>query len=119
LLDEKTMAIGIGNFSSQSDHNNNFTAAAGSSGKILVPAALVDSTQRNKIKDAVAGLIGSNGTPTANAYAEVAAYMLGTNTTTNVTTVREEYISYNSGGSTRYGRCTEWRGLECWGYSTS
>ncbi len=85
LLDEKTMAIGIGNFSSQSDQNNNSTAADGSSGKILVPAALVDSTQRDKIKNAITGLIGSNGTPTANAYAEVAAYMLGTTTDVNYT----------------------------------
>lgn len=118
-IDSNSVAIGIGQFSSQSGSNNVYTSADGTSGKILVPAALLNTAQRTAIKTAVANLIGSNGTPTANAYAEVGAYMLGTNTTTNVTTVREEYISYNSGGSTRYGRCTEWRGLECWGYSTS
>lgn len=120
LLDEKTMAIGIGNFSSQSDQNNNFTAADGSSGKILVPAALIDSTQRNKIKNAVAGLIGSNGTPTANAYAEVAAYMLGTTTDVNYTGEKETYVYAGvfNNGTAAYGTCTAWSGLNCRSYDS-
>ncbi|MDX1786824.1 MAG: pilus assembly protein PilY [Psychrobacter sp.] len=88
-LDPKKVAIGIGQFSSQSGSNNvvtfnaNGTAANtdGSTGKILVPAALLDEAQRQKIRQVVAAAGGGNGTPTANAYAEVGAYMLGTKTT--------------------------------------
>lgn len=86
-LDSKKVAIGIGQFSSQSSEDNvikfntNGTAIAdGSSGKILVPAALLDDSQRQKIREAVAAAGGGNGTPTANSYAEAGAYMLGTNT---------------------------------------
>ena len=86
-LDSNKVAIGIGQFSSQSNANNavslndDGTASAdGKTGKILVPAALLDEAQRTKIKTAVADAGGGNGTPTANAYAEAGAYMLGTNT---------------------------------------
>ena len=79
-IDSKKVAIGIGQFSTQSNSNNQFTGADGRSGKILVPAALLNDTQRSLIKKEVADLIGSSGTPTANAYAEAGAYMLGTNT---------------------------------------
>ena len=79
-LDRNKVAIGIGQFSTQSNSNNKLGSADGRSGKILVPAALLDDTQRLVIKTAVADLFSSNGTPTANAYAEVGAYMLGTNT---------------------------------------
>ena len=81
-IDSNSVAMGIGQFSSQSESNNVFTSADGTSGKIVVPAALLSTTQRTAIKTAVANLLGSGGTPTANAYAEVAAYMLGTNTST-------------------------------------
>lgn len=88
-LDPKKVAIGIGQFSSQSGSNNvvtfntNGTAANtdGTTGKILIPAALLDEAQRQKIRQVVAAAGGGNGTPTANAYAEVGAYMLGTKTT--------------------------------------
>lgn len=80
LLDPKKVSIGIGQFSTQSNSNNQYIGANGRSGKILVPAALVNDAQRSLIKTQVAALIGSNGTPTANAYAEAGAYMLGTNT---------------------------------------
>ena len=81
-IDSNSVAMGIGQFSSQSGSDNVFTSADGTSGKIVVPAALLNTTQRTAIKTAVANLRGSGGTPTANAYAEVAAYMLGTNTST-------------------------------------
>jgi type IV pilus assembly protein PilY1 len=80
LLDPKKVSIGIGQYSTQSDDDNDYEGADGKTGKILVPAALVDDTQRYLIKTEIADLIGDNGTPTANAYAEVGAYMLGTNT---------------------------------------
>ncbi len=79
LLDPKRVSIGIGQYSTQSDDDNDYEGADGKTGKILVPAALVDDTQRHLIKTEIAKLIGYNGTPTANAYAEVGAYMLGTN----------------------------------------
>ena len=79
-LNRDKVAIGIGQFSTQSNSDNVLKQADGRSGKILVPAAVLDDTQRMKIKTAVANLFSSNGTPTANAYAEVGAYMLGTNT---------------------------------------
>ena len=102
LLDRNKVSIGIGQYSSQSGSDNvvitssNGTArdADGSTGKILVPAALVDATQIGKIKKAVAEARGGNGTPTANAYAEVGAYMLGTNTSAS------SYSGYNKSVST-------------------
>lgn len=105
-LDSKKVAIGIGQFSSQSNANNavsfnsNGTAIADSkTGKILVPAALLTEVQRTKIKTVVAAAGGGNGTPTANAYAEVGAYMLGTNTPSG-----SEYSGFNrSVGSSKSG----------------
>lgn len=79
-LDPNKVSIGIGQYSSQSGSDNILITADGSSGKILVPAALVTLEQRDLIKKEVAKLIGDKGTPTANAYAEVGAYMLGKNT---------------------------------------
>ncbi|MBL8281112.1 pilus assembly protein PilC [Acinetobacter junii] len=81
-IDSNSVAMGIGQFSSQSGSDNVYTSPDGKSGKIVVPAALLSTTQRTAIKTAVANLRGRGGTPTANAYAEVAAYMLGTNTST-------------------------------------
>lgn len=79
-LDPNKVAIGIGQYSSQSGSNNKYTSPDGVSGKILVPANLVTDAQRSLIKTEIEGLVGYNGTPTANAYAEVGAYMLGTKT---------------------------------------
>ncbi|WP_201554600.1 PilC/PilY family type IV pilus protein [Psychrobacter sp. 72-O-c] len=79
-LDAEKVAIGIGQYSTQSDENNVSKTHDSRSGKILVPAALLDEAQRTAIKKAVAALRGIGNTPTANAYAEVGAYMLGTNT---------------------------------------
>lgn len=119
LLDPNKVAIGIGQYSSQSGVDNVFTSADGTSGKIVVPAELVDLTQRNAIKTAVAALVGSNGTPTANAYAEVGAYMLGKNTTTSVTTLREEYVNIGNYSTKRYYQCASWRGASCTSYYDS
>lgn len=52
-------------------------------GKMLVPAAplgAVGSAQRIALRDAVNGLSASGSTPTAAAYAEAAAYLMGTTT---------------------------------------
>ena len=108
LLDRNKVSIGIGQYSSQSGSDNvvitspNGTArdADGSTGKILVPAALVDATQIEKIKKAVAEARGGNGTPTANAYAEVGAYMLGKNTSASTYSGYNKSVSDSkSGGS--------------------
>lgn len=109
LIDPKLVSIGVGNYSAQSDSNNVYTSADGYSGKMLVPAALLDSTQKERIKTAVADLVGSNGTPTANAYAEVAAYMLGETTSSG-----QNYQNYFlRSGSDRYLICQSWVGTNC------
>lgn len=66
--------VGLGHYS---------VNGSGNAGKILVPASVlgaVNSTQRNTIKTAVKDLTASGGTPTAAAYAEAAAYLMGTST---------------------------------------
>ena len=80
-LDSSKVSVGIGQFSSQSDSSNTIGTPDGRSGKIVVPAGLLTKEQRTLIKNEVAKMIGGNGTPTANAYAETGAYMLATNTT--------------------------------------
>lgn len=111
-LDSGTVAIGVGQFSSQSGNDNVYTNADGSSGKILVPAALLTSTQRTAIKTAVANLVGSNGTPTANAYAEVAAYMLG-ETTASGSNANQGYFLLTGSNAGYYGICQQWSGTSC------
>ena len=111
-IDSNSVAMGIGQFSSQSESNNVFTSADGTSGKIVVPAALLSTTQRTAIKTAVANLRGSGNTPTANAYAEVAAYMLGETTATG----RSNYQGYfllTGGNAGYYAICQEWSGTTC------
>ncbi|KAB0654427.1 VWA domain-containing protein [Acinetobacter bohemicus] len=66
--------VGLGHYSVNGD---------GKSGRILVKAEKlgpVGSTQRTALKNAVAGLSATGGTPTAHAYAEAAAYLMGTST---------------------------------------
>lgn len=91
-LDPTNISIGIGQFSSQTKSDNTtkletrqpvtmrVSNSDNSSGKIVVPAALLDDAQRQKIKDAVAKMWGAGTTPSAAAYAEAGAYMLGTTT---------------------------------------
>lgn len=74
--------VGLGHFSG---YNSGTTTGDGSSGEILVAAkelGAVGSTQRVALKTAVAGLVASNGTPSAHAFAEAAAYLMGTSTYT-------------------------------------
>lgn len=111
-IDSSSVAIGIGQFSSQSGSNNVYTSADGASGKILVPAALLTTAQRTAIKTAVADLRGSNGTPTANAYAEVAAYMLGETTATG-SSAYQGYFLLSGGYAGYYAICQQWSGTSC------
>lgn len=71
-LNSEKVSIGLGQY----PINN--------AGKIVVPARLIDETQRTAIKNAVANIRSGGGTPTAYAYAEAAAYMLGTTTKNSV-----------------------------------
>lgn len=67
-------SVGLGNYSANGDDKT---------GQILVPAAplgAVGSAQRAKLKKAIANLSASGYTPTAHAYAEAAAYLMGTST---------------------------------------
>jgi len=70
LMDDPTLkddvVMGVGRFPT----NNN--------ARIVVAAKPLTSTQRQAIKNAVAGMSATGGTPTAQAYAEAAAYLMGT-----------------------------------------
>lgn len=103
------VSVGLGHFSTYTSG----TTGDGNSGEILVPAAnlaAVNSAQRIALKNAVAGLEASNGTPTANAFAEAAAYLMGTNTVSSgeitkdfykkVTTSTQVLDSYECNNST-------------------
>ncbi len=72
--DLTNVRVGLGHFS---------VSGSGRAGRILVPAAplgAVGSAQRTALSTAVNGLSASGGTPTATAYAEAAAYLMGTTT---------------------------------------
>lgn len=62
----------------------------GTKGSIQVPAVALTESHRNVIKNYIRGIGGSGGTPTANAYAEAAAYLLGTTTLSNPAVVTLE-----------------------------
>lgn len=75
-----TARIGLGHYSVDTDGDGNADSKAG---KILVSAEKlegVNSTQRNTLREKIAALKAYNGTPSAHAYAEAAAYLLGTST---------------------------------------
>lgn len=80
-------SVGLGNYSANGD---------GKTAQILVPAAplgVVGSEQRARLKKAIANLTARGNTPTAHAYAEAAAYLMGTSTykrTDTAVTARKE-----------------------------
>ncbi|WP_000768960.1 VWA domain-containing protein, partial [Acinetobacter baumannii] len=101
--------VGLGNFSANGDSR---------SGQILVAAApLGDAStlntvgsQRYKLKQAVANLRSGGTTPSAHAYAEAAAYLMGTTTysETNYAIRKESYIKRvrRFDNKTEYSSCT-------------
>lgn len=94
-------SIGLGNFSVNGD---------GKSGQILVPAANLGkkgSPQREALKAAVKGLSAKGLTPSAHAYAEAAAYMLGTSTAQSVSVNNADVYYYSSSGQKKYYQCVE------------
>ena len=84
-----TSRVGVGHYSAYGIGN---TSGDGTSGEIMVAAKAmgpIGSAQRLALKTAVAGLVASNGTPTAHAYAEAAAYLMGTSTYSENYTYRD------------------------------
>ncbi|MFZ3194048.1 MAG: PilC/PilY family type IV pilus protein [Moraxellaceae bacterium] len=67
----ENVLMGLGNYSVNGD---------GRRGRILVPALPLTATHRTDLLQAVAALKAQGGTPTAHAYAEAAAYLMGTTT---------------------------------------
>ena len=110
--------VGLGNYSSGGD---------GRSGQILVPAGKLDgvgSDQRIKLKNAIKNLTAKKGTPTAHAYAEAAAYLMGERTLAAVSlTDAQVFRTYTSSGwgwtNTYYNQCVDWNssGTECVGWT--
>lgn len=104
--------VGLGNFSANGDSR---------SGQILVAAApLGDAStlntvgsQRYKLKQAVANLSAGGSTPSAHAYAEAAAYLMGTSTYSeaNYAIRKDSYIKRvrKSDNRTEYSYCTNYR----------
>ena len=95
----------------------------GNNGYILLPArrlgesvTIGTTTKKHRawLLDAVANkLYARGGTPTANAYAEVAAYLLGTKTFDDSylytgSTGKLVYFTYERGGLKYYTQCTKW-----------
>lgn len=72
----------------------------GTKGTIRIPARRLDvvvdgTTQRQLLLNAIAALDATSTTPTANAYADVGAYMMGTNTLPVYTLINApQYFSY-------------------------
>ncbi|QIO07023.1 PilC/PilY family type IV pilus protein [Acinetobacter shaoyimingii] len=102
--------IGLGNYSA--DKNGDGLADA-MAGKILVAAEElgdVNSTQRNRLRTQVANLSAYNGTPTANAFAEAAAYLMGTST---LIAVRQQQFRriLNNNSTYTYSQCSTYYGV--------
>lgn len=75
--------VGLGNFSAAGD---------GQSGQVLVAAkelGAAGSAQRELLKQKIAALTAYNGTPSAHAYAEAAAYLMGTTTYSETNVYRD------------------------------
>ena len=102
--------LGIGNFSANGDSR---------SGQILVPAKPLGpagSANRNALKEVIAKLVEKNGTPSAHAYAEAAAYMLGTttenSTTKNVNYRKDIYQDSSSFFTAKYKTCNQYNDID-------
>ncbi|MCR4529445.1 PilC/PilY family type IV pilus protein [Acinetobacter venetianus] len=105
--------VGLGHFSG---YNIGTTSGDGSTGEILVAAkalGAVGSAQRTSLKNAVAGLVASNGTPSAHAYAEAAAYLMGSSTYSEdrYDIRKDSFIKRvrRSNGQVNYSYCTQYR----------
>lgn len=77
--------IGLGSFYYVSEKNG---------GKIIDPVSDLTLENRKKLLETVKSLSASTNTPTADAYAEAGAYMLGTSTATKVYETRYQELGY-------------------------
>lgn len=73
-----TVRIGLGQFSSPTGTSE--TSQDGVSGRVIYPVVPLTATNRQSLISAVTALQAYNGTPSAAAYGEAGAYMLGANT---------------------------------------
>ncbi len=117
LSDDKV--IGLSAFS-YSTVNMDTSLITRSKGFIVVPARSLGTmfnglSQREILLNNIANLKAYNGTPTANAYAETAAYLMGT-TTYNVSEPDTRYYFQNT--SEKYD-CITWSGTSCTSWSGS
>lgn len=92
-------------------------ASNGRTGYIVVPARRLDavvgnSTQRQVLLNAIANLTAGGGTPTANAYADTAAYLMGT-TTSSGSDLQAFFVSNQSQYNGWYKACVAWSGSTC------
>jgi len=104
-----SVVMGLAQYSTQSNSANTAFSADGVSGKIVVPARPLNAAQRLAIKQAAATFVAWNGTPSAHAYAEAAAYMMGTSTRSTATILRDEYRWLAS--TSRFNLCTAWSAI--------
>lgn len=90
-----------------------------SNGHIDVPAKKLDATHKADIDTFIATLSANGGTPAAQAYAEVGAYMMGT-TTNSITDTpfslyKDTYKNYRARGSDNTSdgdqECTAWESV--------
>ena len=93
--------------------------------QILVPARPLNQlvngiSQRQKIMQAIAGINGTSGTPTANIYAEAASYLFGTKTFGDISSLTNarRYRSYTSQNTTWYQQCNNFQNNTCTTWST-
>lgn len=82
--------VGLGNYSIDIDGDGKADSTTGAITVAAEPLGGIDSAQRLKLKTAVKNLEAWNGTPTAHAYAEAAAYLMGTETRT-INNLRDFY----------------------------
>lgn len=80
IKDNNNILIGLGQYSSSTSSNETSSNADGSTGRILVAAKPMDNTHSDNLIKAIVNLSPYGGTPTAHAYAEIGAYMLGRTT---------------------------------------
>lgn len=107
LLDDPTIkndvVMGLAQYSSQSKADGSSMSADGNSGKMILAAQPLTTAHRQAMKAAIAAMSATGGTPTPQAYAEAAAYLMGTTTKTTSTVRNVVYARY--GSSSTYYKC--------------
>lgn len=84
----------------------------GQKGIISIPAkAMSDPTHVTDLKNFVAGLKANGGTPTAAAYAEAGAYMMGTKTSGVTTEYLPVYKELYWASLVGWRKCKKWRSV--------